>query len=111
MTAAALRDRLQARGVRLSLRADGRLEAAPGARLTDADRALVREQLGALKGLLRAEEEAITLDVPDGPCPLCRAPLAWIEDWPTAGAHRWICLACAAAPMPSMADVYVSLTD
>jgi hypothetical protein len=112
MTAQALRDRLRAKGVRLSLRRDGQLEAAPRSRLGEADRADVRVHLAALKALLRAEagEEEETLDPPDASCALCRQPLIWVEDWPEPSEHRWLCLACAARPIPTLADVYAALT-
>jgi hypothetical protein len=109
MTAADLLADLKTRGVVVSV-ADGslRVQASRGV-LTTADRAALIEHKPALLTLLRADEE-LTYDVPDGPCQLCGAPLAWIEDWPTACAHRWLCLACADRPAPTLPEVYATLT-
>jgi hypothetical protein len=52
-----------------------------------------------------------TLDVPDGPCGLCRSPLSWVDHWPEPGRGAWLCLACADRPRPTLPDIYATLTD
>ena len=49
-------------------------------------------------------------NVPPGPCGLCGAPLAWVEDWPTAGEARWLCPRCASFPTTTLAAVFAQLT-
>ena len=49
--------------------------------------------------------------VPDGACGLCgHQPLTAVRDWPVSGTARWLCLACAVRPVPSLEAVYASLT-
>jgi hypothetical protein len=98
---------LRARGVRLEIVPGGIRYHAPSGRLTSADRAALTANRTALRELLRDEAED---PVPSGPCGLCGFPLAWVEDWPSAGEARWLCPPCAAWPAPSLAEVYQTLT-
>jgi len=115
MTPTILLESFRSRGVRLE---------AQGLRLhyvgsvTAEDLTLLRTHKAELLTLLRAEHQpAMTTpgdnwadNVPHGPCGLCGAPLAWVEDWPTAGEVRWLCLRCAAQPAPSLRAVFATLT-
>src|SRR5262249_20379395 len=116
MTPAILLDSLRSRGVQLE---------AHGPRLhyignvTAEDLTLLREYKGELLALLRNKQQAAIAQpddgwadgLPDGPCGLCgHQPLAWVEDWPTAGENRWLCPTCAAWPAPALAEVFARLT-
>jgi TubC N-terminal docking domain len=108
MTASTLLQVLRDRGVRLLVEGLDLVVDAPAGVLTHADWDALAASKPALLALLREE---ITLDVPDGPCGLCGAPLAWIEDWPATGEHRWLCLTCPARPVPTLGEVYATLSD
>ena len=116
MTPATLLDGLRSRGVHLE---------AHGPRLhysgnvTAEDLTLLREYKAELLTLLRNKQQpaiaqpddGFTNGVPDGPCGLCRhQPLAWVEDWPTAGESRWLCPTCAAWPPRALAEAFAGLT-
>jgi hypothetical protein len=119
MTPTALIVDLEARGVRLmavgqTLRVD-----APRGVLTTADREALRAHKAAILAVLRVDAPRATAAaddswadcVPDGPCGLCgHQPLAEVRDWPVPGAARWLCLACAVRPVPSLEAVYASLS-
>jgi hypothetical protein len=95
---------LTARRVILSITREGRLRVdAEAGTLTGEERAALAEHREVLLDLLRGDA------VPSGPCELCTAPLAWVADWPTAGAGRWLCLRCAAAPSLTLAQVAATL--
>src|SRR5262249_44739730 len=117
MSAAELLGALRARGVELVAAGD-RLRFRPVAAVTLDELAALRVQKAAVLSLLRAETSAASNDndswadgVPDSACGLCRSPLAWVEDWPAAGAARWRCLACAARLVPTLADAHAGLTE
>jgi hypothetical protein len=116
MTPALLLDSLRSRGVHLE---------AHGLRLhyignvTDEDLTLLREYKAELLALLRNKQQAAiahpdygwALGTADALCGLCGSqPLAWVEDWPTAGENRWLCPTCAAWPTPALAEVFAGLT-
>ena len=116
MTPAILLDSLRSRGVQLE---------AQGPRLhyigkvTAEDLMLLREYKTALLALLGNKQqpaiaqpdEGWVAGMADGPCGLCgHQPLAWVEDWPTAGENRWLCPTCAAWPTSTLAEVFAGLT-
>ena len=116
MRPAILLERFRSRGVQLE---------AHGPRLhyigsvTAEDLMLLREHKPELLALLwKKQQPAIAKPdddwadgVPDGPCGLCgHQPLTEVRDWPVAGAARWLCLACAGRPVPSLEAVYASLS-
>jgi hypothetical protein len=114
VTAAVLLAALRRRGIEV-IANNGTIRARPRARLTDVDRAALRQHKAAVLAALRAEASRATTaaddDVPDGPCGLCgHQPLAKVRAWPVSGAARWLCLACAGRPVPSLEAVYTSLT-
>jgi len=116
MSAAELVGALRTRGVELVAAGD-RLPFRPVAAVTPDELTALRAQKAAILSLLRAETSAALSDddtladgVPDGPCGLCGAPLAWVEDWPSPGDARWLCPTCAAWPAPSLAEVFQALT-
>jgi hypothetical protein len=105
MTPAAFLEALVARGVRLEVR-DGRLQVdAPVGELTAGDREALGAHKPGLVALLRHEEPA-TFDVLGAACGLCGGPFTWVVDWPTTGEHRWLCLACAAHPVPTLGELF-----
>jgi len=116
VTAGELVASLRRRGVELLIHS-GRLGVRPQGSLTPGERAALiaakAEVLALLRG--RDSEPPTAADgwadgVPDGPCVLCGSPLAWVEDWPSAGEARWFCPTCAAWPAPSLAEVYQTFT-
>lgn len=117
MTVVDLITELRHRGLEL-LVANGRLGVRPAGQLTPEERAALVARKAEVLALLRAEQPPARTepsdrwadDVPDGPCGLCGAPLAWVEDWPFAGEARWLCPTCAAWPTPALAEVFAGLT-
>ena len=91
MKAVALLASLRRRGLRFTL-LDDWVHVAPRSLLTDDDRQRLRAVFDQLERVLRDEEAAI----PDSPCGLWGSPLIWMNEWPTAGAHRWLCRTCCA---------------
>src|SRR5262245_21418936 len=117
MTPAILLETFRSRGVQLE---------AQGSRLhyvgsvSVEDLTLLREHKADLLAVLRAEHQPTSTtsddhwadDVSAGPCGLCgHQPLGEVQDWPTAGERRWVCLRCAARPVPTLAAVHAGLTD
>jgi hypothetical protein len=104
MTAADLITTFRARGVEL-MPVGERLRVRPAEGLTKTELDALRAHKAEVLRLLTGEAP-----VPTGPCGLCSAPLAWVEDWPFAGESRWLCMCCAAWPSPSLAEVFGTLT-
>jgi hypothetical protein len=112
-----LLETLRTRGVEFTVAGD-RLRFRPAAAVTPDELAALRAHKAAVLRVLRAETAPPTSaagtwadGVADGPCGLCgHQPLAEVHDWPTAGERRWLCLACAGRPVPSLEAVYASLT-
>jgi hypothetical protein len=118
MTAGELMGALRRRGVELLTDGD-RLGVRPAGQLRPEERAALVACKAEVLALLQAERQpALTMpedscadDVPDASCGLCgHQPLVEVRDWPVAGATRWLCLACAGRPVPSLEAVYASLT-
>jgi hypothetical protein len=117
VTAPVLLAALRRRGIEV-IANNGTIRARPRARLTDVDRAALRQHKAAVLAALRAEASRATTaaddrwadGVPDAPCGLCGSPLAWVEDWPTPGEARWLCPRCAGQSVPSLEAVYASLS-
>jgi hypothetical protein len=106
MTPLALLTELCSRGAELVT--DGtRLGVRPAGVLTDDDRRALQTYKAEVLALIRAEPEG---PVPLGPCGLCGRPLAWVDDWPTAGEVRWLCPRCASFPASTLAAVFAQLT-
>jgi hypothetical protein len=111
---------LEARGVRLAVLGQTLRVDAPKGILTPADREALAQHKPAVLAALRAGASRATTatddswadGMPDGPCVLCgHQRFADVRDWPVPGAARWLCLACAAQPVPNLADMHAGLTD
>ena len=118
MTAGELVAALRRRGVELLTDGD-RLGVRPAGQLRPEERAALVAAKADVLALLRAEQQPTTRThgdgwadgVPDAPSGLCgHQPRVEVRDWPVAGAARWLCLACAGRPVPSLEAVYASLT-
>jgi hypothetical protein len=115
MTPPELLTTLLARDVRLTIVGDRLRVDARGDVMTDEDWSTVAANKPALISLLRGETDLtadteVTTDLPDGPCQLCGALVVWIENWPGSGERGWLCLACAARPVPTLIEVFATLT-
>ena len=109
MTAAVLLAALRRRGIEV-IANNGTICARPRARLTDVDPVALRQHKAEVLTLLDNECDERGAGLPASPCEACGLPLTWVEDWPTAGERRWLCLACAGRPVSSLEAVYASLT-
>lgn len=108
---------LRRRGVELLTDGD-RLGVRPAGQLRPEERAALVAAKADVLALLRAEQQPTTRThgdgwadgVPDTLCGLCGSPLAWVEDWPSAGEARWLCPTCATWPASALAEVFAGLT-
>jgi hypothetical protein len=104
VTAATLVAQFQSRGIRLRMAGDV-LQAAPRDRLTDADRASLRDHLAELKALVRAKASAALVDDVFGPgarVVSCGRPAVWPPDggWIPSSEHTIDPYAAAAPTVP-----------
>jgi len=87
--------------------AEGKLVVSPGSQLTDADRAALALYREAIINILGAE----AAHAPGASCAFCGGVLVRVEGWPALGASAWLCGHCASRSVPTLSEVYATLTD